>query len=66
MTERVKSRPVRGLVVHQVARYARHRELHIEVNNNPHIKRAGCYLSTSYFFAILLSNAKAPAPAKTK
>lgn len=50
----------------QVARYARHRELHIEVNNNPHIKRAGCYLSTSYFFTVLLSNAKAPAPAKTK
>ena len=50
----------------QVARYARNRELRIEVNKNPHIKRAGCYLSTSYFFAILLSNAKAPAPAKTK
>ncbi len=66
MTERGKSRSVRGLVMQQDARYARHRELRIEVNNNPHIKRAGCYLSTSYFFAILLSNAKAPAPAKTK
>ena len=66
MPERGKSRSVRGLVVHQDARYARNRELRIEVNNNLHIKRADCYLSTSYFFAILLSNAKAPAPAKTK
>ena len=66
MSERGKSRSVRDLVGHQDARYTRNHKLRIEVNNNPYLKRADCYLSTSYFFAVLLSNAKAPAPAKTK